>query len=147
MLYADDTVIFGTDVESFQHSLNIFYEYSNLWKLDINFSKSKIMIFGSRNDDRFQFKLGDNVISICKEFKYLGIIFTKNRSFYTAMKHNIDQAKKAMNVLYKRIRNLNLPIDLQIHCLITQLCPLCYMGVKFGGIKILNSLKIYITIS
>ena len=62
LLYADDTVIFGTDVESFQHSLNIFYEYSNLWKLDINFSKSKIMIFGSRNDDRFQFKLGDNVI-------------------------------------------------------------------------------------
>ena len=143
MLYADDTVIFGTDAESFQHSLNIFYEYSNLWKLDIDFSKSKIMIFGSRNDDRFQFKLGDNVISICKEFKYLGIIFTRNRSFYTVMKHNIDQAKKAMHVLYKRIRNLNLPIDLQI----TQLCPLCYMGVKFGGIKILNSLKIYITIS
>ena len=35
LLYADDTVIFGTDAESFQHSLNIFYEYSNLWKLDI----------------------------------------------------------------------------------------------------------------
>ena len=90
LLYADDTVIFGTDVESFQHSLNILYENSDLRKLDIYFSKSKSMIFGSRNDDRFQFKLGDNVFSICKEFKYLGIIFTKNRSFYTAMKHNID---------------------------------------------------------
>ena len=133
LLYADDTVIFGTDVESFQHSLNIFYEYSNLWKLDINFSKSKIMIFGSRNDDRLQFKLGDNVISICKEFKYLGIIFTKNRSFYTAMKHNIDQAKKAMHVLYKRIRNLNLPIDLRIQLFDHIIVPIMLYGCEIWG--------------
>ena len=89
MLYADGTVIFGTDVESFKHSLYVFYEYSNLWKLDINFSKSKIKIYCSKNADYFQFKLGDNVLSICKEFQYLGIIFTKQKIevFYTAMKY------------------------------------------------------------
>lgn len=73
----------------------LFYKYSNIWKLDINFSKTKIMIFGTRNDDRFQFKLGDNIISICQELKYFGIIFSKNRSFYAAMKHNSVQAKKS----------------------------------------------------
>ncbi|MEW8548549.1 MAG: reverse transcriptase family protein, partial [Candidatus Thiodiazotropha sp.] len=135
LLYADDTVIFGTDEESFQHSLNIFYEYSNLWKLDINFSKSKIMIFGSRNDDRFQFKLGDNVLSITNEFKYLGIIFTKSRSFYTAMKHNIDQAKKAMHLLYKRVRNLNLPIDLQIQLFDHTILPIMLYGCEIWGFQ------------
>ena len=52
LLYADDTVIFGTDPESFQHNLDCFYEYSDRWKLNINFDKTKIMIFGIRNTDR-----------------------------------------------------------------------------------------------
>lgn len=33
------------------------------------------MIFGTRNNDRFQLKLEDCILSICKEFKYLGGIF------------------------------------------------------------------------
>ena len=33
LLYADDTVIFGTDAVAFQESLNHFYEYTRLWKL------------------------------------------------------------------------------------------------------------------
>ena len=28
------------------------------------------------------------------------------------MKNNVDQARKAMHLLYKRIRNLNLPIEM-----------------------------------
>ncbi|MCU7800877.1 MAG: reverse transcriptase family protein [gamma proteobacterium symbiont of Lucinoma myriamae] len=135
LLYADDTVVFGTDEKSFQDSLSAFYEYSNIWKLDINFSKTKIMIFGTRNDDRFQFKLGDNIISICKEFKYLGIIFSKNRSFYAAMKHNCDQARKAMFLLYKRIRNLNLPTDLQIQLFDHTILPIMLYGCEIWGFQ------------
>ena len=72
------------------------------------------MIFGRRNYDGLEFKLGEHTINICDEFKYLGVVFSKSRSFYKAIKHNIDHAKKAMHLLYKRIRNLKLPIDLQI---------------------------------
>ena len=70
LLYADDTVIFGTDEVSFQNNLNAFFEYSQIWKLDINFDKTKILVFGTRNDDRFNFKLGKNTIAICNDFKY-----------------------------------------------------------------------------
>ena len=56
LLYADDTVIFGTDEVSFQYNLNVFYEYSKAWKLDINFDKTKIMIFGTRNEEKYNFK-------------------------------------------------------------------------------------------
>ena len=81
-----------------------------MWKLDINYDKTKVLIFGTRNDDRFSFKMGESKISICKEFKYLGgggggVVFTKSRSFCKARKHKYDQAKKAMHLLYKRIRN------------------------------------------
>ena len=46
LLYADDTVIFGTDEREFQNHLNVFYDYSNMWRLDINYDKTKIFIFG-----------------------------------------------------------------------------------------------------
>ena len=81
LLYTDDTVIFGTDENSFQQNLDAFNEYTKSWKLDIIFSKTKLMIFGTRNDGRFEFKLGEHILSICKEFKYLCIIFTKSHSF------------------------------------------------------------------
>ena len=41
LLYADDTVIFGTDPKSFQENNNVFFDYSRLWKLNVNLSKSK----------------------------------------------------------------------------------------------------------
>ena len=130
LLYADDTVIFATDEKSFQHCLNVFHEYSKLWKLDINYDKTKILIFGTRNDDRFDFRIGENKISICKDFKYLGVVFTKSRSFSKAIKHNYDQAKKAMHLLHKRIRSLNLPIDLQLQLFDHTILPIALYGCE-----------------
>ena len=128
LLYADDTVIFGLNAEDFQNNLNIFYEYSQQWKLNINYTKTKVMIFGTYNTDDFEFKLGDNVIEICKEFRYLGVQFSSRRSFYKAMRHNVNHAKKALHLLYKRINNLHLPIDLQLHLFDHTVLPILLYG-------------------
>ena len=97
------------------------------------------MIFGRRNYDGLEFKLGDHKINICDEFKYLGVVFTKTRSLYKAIKHNIDHAKKAMHLLYKCIRNLKLQLDLQIELFNHTILP--NMDAKYGDIKTQNSLK------
>ena len=65
LLYADDTVIFGTNETSFKKNLDILYEYAKRWKLDINYDNTKILIFDTSNDDRFSFKMGESKISIC----------------------------------------------------------------------------------
>ena len=44
LLYAGNTVIFGTDEKQFQDNLNLFFEYTKIWKLDVNFVKTKVMI-------------------------------------------------------------------------------------------------------
>ena len=51
LLYTDDTVIFGTCEADFQDNLDEFHEYAKQWNLDINFSKSEVLVFGTRNDD------------------------------------------------------------------------------------------------
>ena len=135
LLYADDTLIFGTDEVSFQNNLNAFFEYSQIWKLDINFDKTKILVFGARNDDRFNFKLGVNTIATCNDFNYLGVIFTKSRSFYKARKNNVDHARKALHLLYKRTRNLYLPLDLQLHLFDHTVLPIALYSCEVWGLE------------
>ena len=135
LLYADDTVIFGTDKKSFQQNLDVFLEYSETWKLNINFKKTKILIFGIRSTHRFEFKLGNNKIEICDEFKYLGVIFTKTRTFAKAIKHNVDHANKALHLLYKKIHNLHIPIDLQLQLFDHTIVPILLYGCEVWGFQ------------
>ena len=44
-LYADDTVLLSETKEGMQQSLDIFQLYCDLWKLDVNINKRKVMFF------------------------------------------------------------------------------------------------------
>ena len=48
LFYADNTVIIAENVDSLQRALDVFSLYCNEWKLSVNTSKSKIMIFSKR---------------------------------------------------------------------------------------------------
>ena len=99
LLYADDTVIFAMDPASFQRNLNVFIDYTRLWKLSVNYSKTKIMIFGYCNMNNFRFQMDRNILEITDSFKYLGVFVSKTQTFYKARKHSYDQARKAMHLL------------------------------------------------
>ena len=45
LFYADNTVIIAENVDSIQRALDVFTLYCNEWKLSVNTSKSKIVIF------------------------------------------------------------------------------------------------------
>ena len=142
LLYADDAVIFGTDAETLQNNINVFYEYSQQWQLNVNFNKTKVMVFGLRNTDNLEFKIGNNTLEICDEFKYLGTVFTKQRSFFKAIRHNVDHAKKALHLLYKRINNLNIPIDLQIQLFDHTVLPILLYGSEVWGFTNTNMIDV-----
>lgn len=95
LLYADDTIIVSDDPKDFQACLNSFLDYCEVWKLRVNFNKTKIMIFGARNIENFNFQMGNNDIEIIKEYKYLGVIFSSTGSFLNARKCIVEQAKKS----------------------------------------------------
>ena len=46
LLYADDIVIFANSAEQLQESLNMLSDYCRRWKLTVNVSKTKVMVFG-----------------------------------------------------------------------------------------------------
>ena len=141
LLYADDTVILANTEQELQNSLNLFNSYCEQWKLQVNLNKTKVVIFGARKTDSFKFTLGNIDIEITDRYKYLGIFFSQSRSFLNARKHIAEQAKKAMHLLFCRINNLHLPIDLQLKLFDQTVMPILTYGSEIFGFENLDLLE------
>ena len=102
ILYADDTLVLSDNPKDFQDMLNVFSEYCKRWKLNISIDKTKAMIFGDYARNRaISFNSAGNEIEIIKEFKYLGVLFTKKREICSAYKISIIIGQKVNAVIKK----------------------------------------------
>ena len=77
LLYTDDVVIMSETEEGLKHGLFLLKKYCDRWKLTVNATKTKVMIFrkeGSVNRNiRFIYK--GNVLEIVSKFTHLDIVF------------------------------------------------------------------------
>ena len=107
LLYADDIVLFGKTSEDLQHALSILENYCNRWKLTVNTSKTKIMIFkkGGRLPNDLHFVYNNKDIEIVNKFCYLGVVFTSGGSSFETQKTLSGQALKAIFKLNKYLYN------------------------------------------
>ena len=103
LLYADDIVIFANSAEELQQSLDVLLNYCNRWKLTVNVSKTKVMVFrkGGMLPRNMAFFYNGERLEKVKEFKYLGMVFTTGGSFSEAQNTLAGQAQKAIFKLNK----------------------------------------------
>ena len=103
LLYADDIFIFANNAEELQIGLNLLSDCCTRWKLKVNVSKTKFLIFrkGGTLPRNLVFMYEHQVIEIVKTFKYLGIVFTTEGSFSEAQNMLTGQAQKAIFKLNK----------------------------------------------
>ena len=104
LLFADDTALLSSTAKDLQNTLNVFYQYfKKKWKFKINFNKRKILIFnGTTKDYKHTFMIGNTILENVKEYKYLGITFTKLNNFRITKTKLCQQATKAMYLYYQR---------------------------------------------
>ena len=134
LLFADDTVLFGTNEADLQYTLDLFQHYCEHMKLTVNVSKTKIVIFSSsRGNKDLHFTFQSNRIDIVDDYKYLGIVFAKNGSFTLAKKHIAEQANKALFALLKKIKDFDLPYDLQLDIFNKTIKPILLYGSEVWG--------------
>ncbi|XP_067652544.1 uncharacterized protein [Haliotis asinina] len=101
--------------DDLQHALNIFSEYCKTWKLNVNISKTKAVIFSKGSCKKCHlFKLDDENIEVVKEYIYLGILFNNNGRFCKGIKRLHAQASRAMYAVLRKIRMLDMPLDCQL---------------------------------
>ena len=90
--------------EGMQQSLNIFQLYCDLWKLDVNINKTKVMVFSKKRNLNYSFILQDKQLEVVEKFSYLGIIFKYNGTFFDTKKKLVDQAQiKGPYILFIRL--------------------------------------------
>ena len=135
LLYADDTTILSDSAKNLQKSLDSFLKYYSDWKLQLNETKTKVVLFGARKTNSYLFKLGNSPLEIVDNYKYLGTVFSKTRSFFKARKHIAEQARKDMHLLQMRIENLNLPVDLQLKLFDQTILPIMTYSCKIFGFE------------
>ena len=145
LLYADDTVILADSPEQLQASLNGMHNYCNDWKLEVNVSKTKIVVH-SRGKVRKKptFYFGGSPIEMVDDYCYLGITMNYNSRFDQgvvirtpwfdkAIKKQCEQASRAMYSLLKKITKLHLPVDLALHLFDSLVTPILLYGCEIWG--------------
>ena len=113
LLFADDMTVFGKSPEDLQHSLDLMFDYCQKWGIEVNTSKTKIVVFRKKGRIRpnecwtFNNEVIDN-------FNYLGIVFNYNGNFATNNEFLIGKALKAMNTLLYNCKKV--PVKPKVLC-------------------------------
>lgn len=85
--------------------------------------------------------MGNDELEIVDRYKYLGTFFTSNGSFLNARKHVVEQAKKAMHLLYTKSRNFGLPVDLTLKLFDHTIVPILTYGSEIWGYENLEIIE------
>ena len=90
LLYADDTIILAEDADSLQKALDDFAQYCKEWKLDLNISKSKVLIFGSKGKQKYSFHIETEMLSPSHTFTVLAPVELRFTPIYQIVAHRHD---------------------------------------------------------
>ncbi len=101
--------------------------YSGTWKLFVNETKTKVMIFGKTKVQK-HYKFME--LELVHNVKYLGLIINFNGSFKLAITERKKQASRAMYALIGKCRKLGLRIDLQLELFDRMIVPIMLYGCE-----------------
>ena len=142
LLYADDTILLSESKENLQLLLDKFLEYCNKWKLKVNVDKTKIMIFSKgRIPENYKFYIQNQEIEIVKNYKYLGILFSRSGSFLATRKYLKEQGIKAMYSVLSKCRANHLSIECQLEMFDKVVVPILLYGSEVWGFENLDIIE------
>jgi len=99
LFWADDVVLIANDERELQKMLDVATSFSRIWRLGFNYEKSKVVICGKHPNKNQIWKLGDNVISTCNSYKYLGVHISNNLSDHTHVSEVIKKGNRLIGYI------------------------------------------------
>ncbi len=142
LLYADDTIILAENEIEMQKAVDALFLYCNENKLNINTTKTKVLVFSrGKIRNKPNIKYGDDILEVVDEYIYLGIIFNYNGNFNKAKNRLCTLANNAMFAILNRGRRLELDIDTQIHLFNSIVEPILLYGSEVWGYENLQCIE------
>ena len=115
LMYADDTIIMAESPSELQAALNAHYQYCQTWELEVNTTKTKVVVFsrGKCRSNKHIFSFGSKKLETVDEYVYLGVKFNYNGKFNKSNQYICEKGTKAMFNMLRKATKLNLSIDLK----------------------------------
>ena len=125
-----------------QLALDAMDQYCTLWKLKINVSKTKVLVFSwgyVRKKTEFTF---DNVkLGIVRDYQYLGLIFDHNVKFNKSKQKIYEKGSRAMFSLLRKARCLFLPLDFLLKLFNHIVVPIITYGCEIWGSENIDNIE------
>ena len=137
LLWADDLLIMSRSAKGLQTAINKTKMFYDSLGLEVNQSKSKVMIFNARGlkldkVPEHQFFIGNNHVEVVNTYQYLGINLKPSGSMQYAVSELADKASRAWfaisNVLYKHKR---LPVSCAFQLFDSLIRPVALFSCEF----------------
>lgn len=138
--YADDLVIISESYDGMQSALNKLSSYCNQWKIEINTSKSKIMVASSKKFiPAKKFKIDGCELDFVPKYKHLGLLFTYNGQFNSGQEHLTDRATKAWFSVRNGLFNHKVwPVNIYLKAFESVIKPILMYGSEIWGQYLIN---------
>ena len=106
LMFADDLVLISLTSAGLQACLEKVQNYCFTWRLKVNVTKTKVMIFNKSGHikNNYVFKIDGVQLDIVKEYKYLGVTLNISDSSKQTAKIMKDKALKA---IFKILKSFN----------------------------------------
>ena len=134
LMYADDLILLSTSHEGLQSRLNQLNIFCRNWCLNVNHSKTKVLIFNKAGRHISQRFVYDNhTIECVSRYKYLGVYFCASGSFSVAKDELYKKALKAFFKLKRDLLSLGPSIHTSLHVFDHTIKPILLYGCEIWG--------------
>ena len=148
LLYADDACILARSKEGLDEGMKYLYDYCRLWKMTLNTTKTKIIIFGWKSYIAPpEFKYNNETVEVVNMFCYLGVLLTHNLSWDAHVTMVCEKSLKACYMLAKYCYKYRLTVETNLNLLTSLLNLFLIMGQRSGVSQQLLDVKVSISAS
>ena len=137
LIYADDLVCIASNENDLQFLINVVYNWCCKFRLEANLLKTEILHVRKcqAHCSKFVFKFGSQVLSYCKNYKYLGLLIDQFLNFEKMSNSFFDKANRALNaVICKMIKNKGFPFsiyEMLYNCCVTTISDYAHEVIGF----------------
>ena len=98
LLYADDVVLIANDPDTLQAQLQALEQYCHDWDMDVNLSKTKVVVFRRPGQARLArtWQFAGRAVEVADSYKYLGTIFHETKLLKQASQQLAAAGQRAL---------------------------------------------------
>jgi len=145
LVFADDIILMSATIAGLQNQLNVFNDCTQRLYLNVNLSKTKVMIFrkGGHLSVKEQWVFGNQRLEVVNSFKYWGFIFSTKLSFDVATNgEHLTRARRGTSEIIKTLKKLGCsPPSLFFKLLTRRSCPVCSIALNCGELRPVSQYK------